>query len=429
MSEAGQPGTERGAMRNELGYAIVDQAIVSAFNLGLSLAFIALTTPAEFGRFAVVQAALLIGLSLQVPLVLIPTNFLIPGREPAVQRAQISMLTSINAIVAAVAGGSGMAVAVLYGHGLPVMVALIVLFTISVLREQVRTTFFVHGKAARTLVHDMAYIAASLLAMVVLWQYAEPLTAVVWGMTMGSAVALAVARPALGLAPRDLIRHVREYGVIWRETRWSLLGSLQTEAQSRGYVYATELWRGPAAIGTVQAGRLILAPLALLAGAWGRVAQPSIVAALQVDDQEGAFRILRNGLAVMVALALAYGLVVASSWPLIERYVFGDSYLNMGGIVLAWWIYAVLHCASACLGIFVQARRQFRALAFVFTASSLTCLAGLLLLSFSSFPVLSVVYVLVGCEVVVVAGLVWIIGRSGAPFMKGFAMREAPNES
>lgn len=415
-------------MRSELGYSIVDQAIVSAFNLGLSLTFIALATPAEFGQFVVVQAALIISLAIQGPLVLTPANLLLPGRDGHRQSSDLSMLSTVNGFILATAlvicGIAGWA----YLSDPVAMTALLAISAASVVREYSRTVFFVRGDARRALTQDALYVALSAVLILCLWPLLEPLAATLCAMAAGHCTAWLIVRPKLHFAPGQILSHLAAYASVWHDARWALIGSLQTEAQTRGYIYITEAWRGPVAVGTLQAGRLLLSPLALAISAWGRVARPSMVASLHNEDSRAAFRTLGSGIAMVLGLAALYGVAILLAWPLIERFIFADRYPDMERIVGVWWVHAVLFCVNGCLGTFAQARRQFRTLAFCVAASAGWCLTALFALSFTGLPTVFALYVLVGTELVLFAGLCWMTASAWYSSVFPFHGVEAMNE-
>lgn len=401
-------------MHRELVISTVDQGLTSAFSLALSLAFIALATPEEFGRFAILQAALMAAHSLQGPLVLTPTTYLLPGRDKAAQAAQLSMLSSVNAAIVAIAALLGIATAAAYVGGTLVVVATAAMFALAIVREHARTVFFVTGSASQVLLQDVIYVAVAGAAIAALWEAAGPFMASLGGMALASLVSWLLVRPQLHLALGRMGSHLRAYRAVWRDTRWALLGAVQTEAQNRGYLYITEAWRGAGAVGALQAGRLLLSPLWLTAGAWGRVAKPAMVAAFHRQAAADAFRILAAGIAFMVAITVLYGIVLMLVWPLVESFIFGERYGDMSAIVTIWWLYAAVYCVNICLSALAQARLQFRRLAGLAAIATVASIGALVLLSTTGLPTTTALYVLLGAELVMLAGLGWTV-LQGAP--------------
>lgn len=396
-------------MRRELVISTLDQGLTSAFSLALSLAFIALATPDEFGRFAIVQAALMAAHSLQGPLVLTPANLLLPGREQQAQQTQLSMLSSINALVVVGAAILGAAAAFSYIGTTAAAAAAAALFAFSVIREYSRTVFFARSAAVSVLAQDAIYVAVAAAAIAALWGPAGPFLASLAGMAAGSLVSWVAVRPETHSALGEMRAHLASYRTVWRDVRWSLMGALQTEAQTRGYLYITEAWRGAGAVGMLQAGRLLLSPLSLAVSAWSRVARPAMVAAFHHDRSADAFRILGGGLLGIVAMTLLYGGALSFAWPWLEAAVFGDRYGDMSVIVFLWWVHAGIYCLNGCLAGLVQARNQFRRLALIIAVSAGTSIAALGLLSISSLPTVWALYALIGGEALMLAGLGWAV--------------------
>ena len=402
-------------MRRAMVYSILDQAVLSAFNLGLSLLLVATVAPADFGRFSYGLAVLLILGSVHNALVATPIGVSLPGQGRETQADVLSVLLGadhrlrlalmpVAALLLAFAGTD------------PAFVGpALALCFFSLWRETQRGLAFALSEAGRALAIDLVAVSVSAAAAGLLWRIVPPVSALLSGMAMGSAAAVAVAhltgpfgRGGFGTGGRG--GGWRRYGRFWHEARWSLLGAVTTEAQFRGYVFAVQALRGADTLGAVQAGRALMGPLPLLASAWSRVARPEMTRALVERRGADALRTVILGTGGVLVLSLGYLATLALAWPWIEPRLFGGRYPGIGVLTAAWGLTTLIGTGHICLGTYLQAARCFRPLAFVSVggaAASAIALAGLA----TAVPtVYAVGAVAVGETIALVWSLVLVVG-------------------
>lgn len=400
------------AMKRHVALSILDQGALSILSLGLNLTLIAYASPEQFGHFVMIFSGLVFATSAQNALIFTPLNVLLPGRDKSQQVQHLSMLTSISLVA--------LAAQVLVGGGLLLLVqvdpilsiAIVAYFGTSLLREYSRAVFLVREAVGRALALDTIFIVLSALAVAGLWQVTDPLTAVIAGLTVANVLSMLLYRQSLYPDLRSFGQHWTEYRGHWHDTRWALQGAVQSEVQARGYVFVTQAWQGASVLGMLQAGRVLLAPLPLIAGAWGRVARPKLVAMMHRNPEADGLPILVGGLMTVTGASLAYAVLIALVWPLIESFVFTDKYPDMTGIVMLWWTQALLASLNAVLGTLLQARRQFRVLAMVGLATAVGSLLALVVLSATSLPALVALVILVASEVLCGLGYLALIFRN-----------------
>ena len=211
------------------------------------------------------------------------------------------------------------------------------------------------------------------------------------------------------------------YAPLWRDTRWGLVGASTIEVQNRAYVFMLEIFRTARDIAEVQAGRLLMGPLPLLVGAWGRVARPVLAKKLAAGDTRAALRIMLTGLACMTAAGLVFAVAIAVAWPLIERVIFRGRYPHVAEMTAAWTIYTLLAISHMVLSAPLIAALRLKELSHV---TMVTAVVSLVLLLGLATPVSALFAVGAGifCELI---ALVWIailvhrlfrdLGRSPAP--------------
>lgn len=381
-------------MKGAVFLSIIDQALLSAFNLALNLAFIAWSTPGEFGRFVLVLSGAFFAISAQNALIIMPLNYLLPGREAEEADAKLSMLTSANLALTAGATLASLTLGLLIGADMATHAAIAAYFAATLLREYTRGIMVVKGRVDRTLINDALFVAASAGLILALWPLGEPVTMMLSGIAGGGLIALLLGRVDMQFAPARFIAHLKAYRAVWKETRWALQGALQHEVEARGYVFLVEHWRDAATLGMLQAGRVTLSPLLLINNAWRRVARPRIVEDMHRGRPGNIARTLWFGAAVIAGATLLYGAVLAAAWPLLELYVFKQRYGDMTGIVLSWWLYSCIVGMLAVPVTLLEARRQFRLLATVGFAGATLIVMTLSGLAFVDFDVKTVVLTL-----------------------------------
>lgn len=390
-------------MRRAIVLSIVDQAMLSAFNLGLSLLLIARVSPSEFGAFTYVLAVLLVLSSLRNALVAVPIGVWLPGRPQAAQDEVLATLLKFDhALRIAILPIAAGLIAVVGTDPLYLGPALCVCF-LWLWRETQRDLSFTLRMAERALLLDAISVGSSIVAILFLWRLLPPVPAVLAGIAAGHAVAIASAGHRV--AQESFATALAGYGRFWQESRWTLFGAATTEAQFRGYVFAVQAFRGGDTLGAVQAGRALMGPLPLLASAWSRAARPEMTAALVENRVADARRILLLGTAGVLFLSLLYLLVLYVAWPVIETYLFKGRYPEIGMLTIGWGLATLVGMLDLCLSAYLQAARKFRGLAFASLAAAVVSGCALLVLATNVPAAYAIGAVALG-ELV---ALVWVI--------------------
>jgi O-antigen/teichoic acid export membrane protein len=391
--------------------SFVDQALISAFNLVLNLAFIAYASPSEFGRFVLVLAASFFLTSGQNALVVMPLNFLLPGRPVAERDGHLSMLTSANLALAAIALPLGVGLGLLIDAGPVLTLCILGYFLTIVVREYVRNLMVVSGRMGRTLVYDVSAIVASVVLILLLWNVLPPESAVLAGMAGGNFISFAFGRFDLKLDVHAFRAHLMAYGKVWRDTRWALQGALQNEVSKRSYAFFVERMRDAAALGTLNAGRVALSPLQLIPFAWARVARPRLVEELQAGRTSSISRMLWSGAALITGASVLYALALALAWPLIETFVFKNRYAGIEVIVICWWVHTLVVGIATVASTLMEARRQFRELAAVGLAGAIVIPVLVFVLLLANADAVSVVLALASMQIVELFVVLWFASR------------------
>lgn len=391
-------------MRRSVSISVLDQGVLSLFNLALNLALIKFAAPAEFGRFIYALTLVLIMTSLQNALVQTPIAVMLPGRKRAEREAGLRTVVSFDlGLRIACAGLAGALCLLTEWTPAFLAAAMLAVFT-TLARETARNIYIASERVPYCFRLDLAAVTVSAAAIAAGWRLADPAIVALAGITLGNIAALAVA--ARGLIPERLRPDaiLPAYRKFWAKTKWSLAGAATTEVQYRNYVFAVEFFRGPGVLGAVQAGRLLLGPLALIVQSWARVARPAMAKALAKGDRRGALDMMLAGLALVGAVGAAYCAALWFAWPWLKAWIFADKYPGIALMTVFWAVYALINVFNIGLSAALIAANRLRELAFVSIGTALlTCLL-LLGLAFDA-PAVFAVQVLIAGEAV---ALVWI---------------------
>lgn len=352
-------------MNRAVVLSLADQALNSAFSLLLNLAFIAFATPAEFGRFAFLLAGSFFASSAQNALIVMPLNYLLPGREQREADATLSMLTSANLALTVLVLPASIALAAVIGADPALLLAAAAYFCTVMVREYVRNLMVVKGHILRTLVYDAIALGSTALLAIVFWKLLPPAAAVLAALSVGNGLSFLICRFDLKADIRRLPAHLSAYRAVWKDTRWALQGALQNEIAARSHVFLVERMRDAAALGMLNAGRVAVSPLLLVGASWCRVARPRMVENLGRGQVAEVLKLFWSGIAITAAAAALYGLFLLLAWPYLEAYAFRDRYGDMAGNLASWWLYALIAGQTSVMAALMEARRQFRVLAIV----------------------------------------------------------------
>jgi O-antigen/teichoic acid export membrane protein len=393
-------------LRKSVGIALVDQAVLSLFNLGLNLMLIALAAPSEFGRYIYAASVMLVFTSLQNALVTTPLAVLIPGRSDREQADVLQGLLSFDVPFRIVCAIAAPVLCLLTDYSAEFLF-IVAVSTFSVLgRETWRSVALAFENPAECLRIDAMSVAASVLATAVFWFVLAPASACLAGLAVGNlvgAMLVGTARAPQRLPVRQALVDYRAR--FWNDTQWSLLGAGTTEIQYRSYVFVLEWFRTTATLAAVQAGRLLLGPLTLVVGAWGKVARPAMARKLAAGDTRGMMRITAAGMVYVLSVGVLYCLMLYLLWPLAERFIFKGRYPEVGLLTVAWAGYMMVVIAHMVLSVPLQAAMKLKELAQVTIVTAVVTVLALLCLALPVPSVFAVIAMTIG-EVI---ALVWIL--------------------
>lgn len=234
--------------------------------------------------------------------------------------------------------------------------------------------------------------------------------ALVWGLTLGAAMAilcaaalaglLAIGRSFLTMQFVDVWRaSLRCYGAIWRDqARWTLVGVVSSEATSNAHAYAVTFVAGPAAYAPIAAAALLIKPVMLVLTSLTQLERPVMARRILADDASGAGRaafVFR-----VVVLSTWVGTTALASFVVLDypSFFLKPSY-DLGSMRLAfalWAGIALLQCWATPPGVLLQAAQWFKPLAVTQTRAAIVTLASVVLSVLLLSPVWTLCGILVG---------------------------------
>lgn len=391
-------------MRRSVTISLADQGVLSLFNLGVNLALIKFAQPVEFGQFIYALTLILIMTSLQNALVQTPIAVMLPGRGPSQRRSGLKAIVSFDLGLRLLCAAIAAALCMLT-HWTPLFLAAVFLAVFTTLaRETARNIYIASDRVRYCFRLDLVAVAISAVVITAGWRFYDPAIVSLAGIALGNAVALAIS--ARGVIPGRLkpAAIIPAYGKFWAKTQWSLIGAATTEVQYRNYIFAVEFFRGTSVLASVQAGRLLLGPLALIVQSWARVARPAMAKALARGDRRDALDMLLAGLALVAGVGVVYCGSLWAAWPWLESWIFDGKYPGIALMTLAWGVYALINVFNIGLSSALIAANELRELAYVSIGTALLTCVLLFGLSFDVSPVFAV-QVLIAGELV---ALVWL---------------------
>lgn len=405
-----RPAATRGTIRSSAFFALVDQGFNSLNSILPAVALIVLTGPATYGQFAFIFTLVLIAASLQYGAIGVPILVHIPQLPEGERDARLKLLLQLDVWVRIVAGlaTAGLAFAVTTE---PLTVAAAGLFAFAYLsRETARNRFYAEGRSKQAAMLASAAFVIFVFLLVALFAFGATAASALIASALASFTALLVfggmGLPAIS-SPAALIRsYLDNFG----GAAWSLANSASNEVQTRFHVLFIGGFRGLEGVGIVEAGRLIWMPCMLLMSAWQRVAQPRVAEHVRAGELASARRLVLLGTAATLAAGMLYAIPVYLLWPLLRDWLF-HSFDRMAPFVVGWAVYTALLLTNWNLIIYLNATRQFRAVAMVSTVA--TCAtAGMLLVIAFAVPLYSTLVVMALVQAGVLCRLLALVLRA-----------------
>lgn len=333
-------------------WALADQMLVSGANFATALVLARCTDRGEYGAYVLAFSVMLFLSGLQAALITGPMMVLSPAREAGEFRRYVTSLAALQ--LATGAGGAALAFAAVgvmsflpAGESLRgafAGMATAVFFVQT--QEFARRVLLARLAPARAFVNDLVFRGLQLAGLAGLflldrrhggsggWLSARNVFfAIACSALAGSAVGLWQVRSHLGRSLAGARECLREN---WRFGRWLLGSSLGNFVLIRANNFIVAGFVGVAGAAMLEAPRLLLAPLQVLAMGGNNVLVPRAAEKYEKGGRKGLLGFLVPAAVVLAVIFIGYAAVVAAAPGFWLRLFFGGRYDGAGTIVVLW---------------------------------------------------------------------------------------------
>ncbi|MBO9621728.1 MAG: polysaccharide biosynthesis protein [Sphingomonas sp.] len=380
MAEASALPLEKKPLRATLarfGLASMSSAAVSVSHLLVQLVSVRRLEAAEIGTLAFLLVIIQFGYSLSNALVSTPYALAVNQRREG-DEAGFDFFYPINLLLAAsqglVCAGIGWAMA---GPG--AAAAFGVAGFASLLRWFGRANAYAHHSPGGAAVSDVVYavcVVAGVGATLVIEARIELFGAVI-------ATAGLIGLLPFGLhflarhRPVGIGRALAAYRPVWqRQSAWTLIGVITTEATSNAHSYIVTALAGPAAFAPIAVGMLFFRPVNVCITALTQLERPRMARAIGRGDERAAQGSARAFLAALAVIWAGTAMLAAAIlWEFPHLLI--KPTLSLQTVMIAVALCALLslvQCLQAPISVLTQARGAFRPLA---GTSMRSCFVGL----------------------------------------------------
>lgn len=361
------------------GLASMSSAAVSVSHLLVQLVSVRRLEASEIGTLAFLLVIIQFGYGLSNALVSTPYAIAVNQREDDVEGAVggFDFFFPMNLLLALSQGLLCAAIGwVMAGPWAAVAFGLAGVF--SLLRWFGRANSYAHHKPGGAAVSDLVYallVVAGVGATLAIGARLE-----LFGAVIAGAGLLALIPFGAGFLfrhrPARLGRAFAAYRPVWkRQSAWTLIGVITTEATSNAHSYIVTLFAGPAAFAPIAVGMLFFRPVNVCITALTQLERPRMARAVGKGDERSARGSVRAFLAALVVIWIATAVTAALILWLVPHVIIKPT-LSVETVMIAVALCAALslvQCLQAPMSVLTQARGAFRALA---ATSVRSCFVG-----------------------------------------------------
>ena len=349
--------------------SVLDQAILSAVNFAIGLAFIQFSSKLDYGIYVQLFGLLMLSQSLQTAVVNGPMVAMAPKRRARGYRAVAAMLFRLQTVVSillATVAFIGVEIAAL-GLAIPALESSVAwVFALAILgqwlREFAREFYFLQLNPHAAFLVDLCYVVplTGLLAVAALTGRFDT-TWVLGSMAFANALAGLVGLWRCGLRP--LAAHGRWRQPVWESwqlSRWTLPGVVLSWFANFSFVFVVAGVLGAVAAAEVSAARLLLMPAGLCNTAWLAVIIPRVSRWTGQGELHLMNRIAAASIGGTWLVIVSYFAVLMLGYDLLETHVLGEDYAGLQPLAWAWAAYFLLLCARTAFTAWILGAGMFR---------------------------------------------------------------------
>jgi O-antigen/teichoic acid export membrane protein len=334
------------------GIASVDQAMLSALNLLISIILIKTVSKAEYGYYSIAFSITLFLISIQNAIVNAPLAVLYASKKRDEKKRYCASLCYGQFIGIIPASCLGFVVIGLFSlNGMnstqATIGAAVSFAAIGILfREFLRAYFYAKESPFNVLKLDVFYTVLFLLLLTTFYLVSKISVAGIFALMGVSSFFIGLIH-SKGQGWRFRHLSVRaSYYENWIFGKWILLGIIVTHIQRYGYLYMIGAFLGSHGAAEVTASRLIMMPLMLAQEGWGRVIVPHGSRLREENNLNLFFKQLVLASGVFIFVVSTYTTLLFLFSQTIQRFLLTDKYENAFDFIFFWGIIFVIRLIS-----------------------------------------------------------------------------------
>lgn len=335
--------------RHMVSASIIDQAILSAANVGIGFILIWLSRPSEYGTYVLAFGGLVTLQAIQSSLLTGPMTVFASAKKSHDLRSYSGTAIRFQAVLCVMIASlviSAAAIAGWMGAPRSMQLALWAMAAASPtiqLQEFFRRLLMARLMMARVLTNDLLHVSLRILciaAVVVFYQdmssglkawhvFVAYLTASV----VASGYGLIQTRRLIGRPRQPIHTVVRQH---WDFGKWLLLSAAVTLVYGQGIYFYLAGVGGEEAVARLEGPRLIVAPCMLLILAWGNIVGPMAARRYAESGMRSVVTFIARWSTPLILGVLVYATLISMTVDHVLPTLLGKAYAQEGGVVIAW---------------------------------------------------------------------------------------------
>ncbi|MET1756862.1 hypothetical protein ABVV53_15560 [Novosphingobium sp. RD2P27] len=399
------------------GLNLVGPLGLAGSNFLLALVLVPAMSQADYGFFAFCVTLANFGYGITNATTATPLSIILNQGDDSGHASTYWALYKVNLLSSLVVGLAILSAGLAFGVGWRGAVVLALFGAVGALRWFRRAYEYATGRPRNSAWSDVTCSAVILLGTAIIFFSKTASLEAAGGVLLAAMISGTIILEANGRRTSFAFSEfwsypISAYRTVWRDqSAWSLLGVLTTELTVNGHTYIVTFLAGPAAFAPIAVASLVWRPISTIFTSLMLAERPKMAKALAVGDEEGAKKILRQFQLIAFGVVGLNALIVLAAWIFMgdvwNTTSFQASYVNMA--IVLYFVFVCIRSVRVPLSVFVQAGRQFRALAHTSLLAAPVTLLIAAILTVAVDPITSIAGIICG-ELVMTFG-VWRLAK------------------
>ena len=328
----------------------VDQVLLSGLNFLIGIALTRYASKETYGLYSQLFAAGLLTTVLLGALIgtaLTTLSVRLPPAERLILVARAARIQWAASAVLAVISGVGVSVLAAELNFAENRVYLGLSFAAFVFalgsRENCRSALFIHLQSENVAKLDFIFVFVTLIGAAYLWLMGHITVAsilCVLAISNGIAAIFYSFSLVRSAGPsRGWRSYLTDFESLWSLSRWTLSGAILGWFISNSYLYIAGGFLGIEALADLNAARLPMIPIVIVATAWSNVAFPAFGGMIASSNWDRLRRFVITSFLLLEGFVLVYIVIVQALWPWISLEVLGEKYRHVSDLLVLWGCY------------------------------------------------------------------------------------------